>query len=346
MFRVLTFNLWHGLSPSGHLQFEELEPEFRRAQRWEAQERLLFSESGLPEFDVAFLQEVNPLGLRVSRWVETFPLRATSQLDSAGLKLFGMGPPFNLQSGLVTLSHSRWLGQSLKPLRLSGQARIWGGTALQWAESRWATFQETMHPQWGRLLLVNVHLHHGLQWDRELAELLENWSLPRLKQILRLGTQKRLGELNRLLTYLEQLESAYNLIVMGGDFNATPDTEEIGMVKACGFVDAWEHWGSGEEGLTFDAQKNLANHRLLGHFVPAWVAELEGFQGLSSKDKQLLRHELLRLESRPRRIDYLFVKVLSEGLKLPEAKIEMLGQRAQGGIMASDHFGLQLEMNL
>ncbi len=364
--RVLTYNLWHGLNPEGQLLFEELEPQSRRQRRFQQQDQVIFKEA-FPHtrgFDVAFLQEVSPLPKRLKSWLSQDFLRGQGQMDSAGLKLFGLGPPFNLKSGLVTLTHRDWSARKLKSLQLSGRASISSWASLQLEESRWALAHEMLHPQWGRVLLINVHLHHGLQWDHEVEAALEDWvqgykisphDRARVFALLRAGSQRRLKEVQRLLRFVAEAESAYGLVILGGDFNSTLNTEEFSRLLEAGFVEAWSQWGRGGQGLSFDPGANRANHQLLQHFHPSWLKELEEMkreQGASRAQAEraggaleALEALLGQLESRPRRIDALLVKNRHPRFKpSPQSSVRLIGVEPTLGLMPSDHFGLALEL--
>ena len=79
--KFLTMNLWHGLSPTSIVAFERLEPEPRRAIREKLQIELLKKSNS----DIAFFQEVNPVGLRFKALCSELKRHGAYQPDWSGL---------------------------------------------------------------------------------------------------------------------------------------------------------------------------------------------------------------------------------------------------------------------
>jgi endonuclease/exonuclease/phosphatase (EEP) superfamily protein YafD len=89
----------------------------------------------------------------------------------------------------------------------------------------------------------------------------------------------RLQEVDRLLATARGLPDAVPVVV-GGDFNATPDSETYARMTRAGFVDAWLACGRGD-GLTYPAAAPIKRIDYL--FLPAGMtceaAEVLAFQG-------------------------------------------------------------------
>ncbi|MBK7842964.1 MAG: hypothetical protein IPJ71_04610 [Bdellovibrionales bacterium] len=342
--RFLTYNLWHGLDGRGRLFFGELEPRGRRLLRGQAQVRSL----RVWKPDILFFQEFNPVFPAAYYFSSELQLSHIEQLDLSGVKIFGIGPPFNLQSGLSIMAKPDWRLKSLGGLKLSGR---WpssrGPFSLQFEESRYALFGEIQHPSWGRVLLVNLHLHHGVEYESEWTELIDRYvsegsvseSVGRsIKMDLGKGDRRRLKEICRVFDFLKPIRNRYDLVVLGGDFNSGPQSLVAKKILDLGFNDAWALGGSGDLGLTWDREKNRENHLLNGSFRANFEFEVKGIPGgLERALIERVRHS----ERCARRIDFLYFRT-SHSYKL---KADLFKGLDPGGKMVgSDHFGVGLEL--
>lgn len=341
--RVLSFNLWHGLSPASPLAFEALEPEARRNLR----ERLQIEVIRELKPDFCFFQEVNPAQTRADVFRRELHAEVEYQPDLVGLKVLGVGVPFNLNSGLAIVGSNRFGLKNVDSVSLSrpnfNWVRKWASWQLQ--EERFALFCESMVPGWGKVLLVNTHLHHGLESTATLLEEIDHLAkqhelnssfLSELKERVLKANARRMSEMANLLRVLKQHEKRYAGVILCGDFNAEPDNEIFAALRELGFRDAWsEVHGEGEPGLTFDPPANEANHLLQANFPLSLVLEDLTF---SAKTKEQLLHIARRHEGRPRRIDYVWFRANSENVKVTRA--ELVGKPNAEGLAPSDHFGV------
>ena len=338
--RILTYNLWHGLDGKGVLFFGELEPWGRKQERVKIQIRCLQKWAA----DIVFFQELNPLFPAVYDYSSQLKTDHIQQMDLSGIKIGGFGPPFNLQSGLATLCREDWSFSRLKGLQLSGDRPMNRQFfSFQFREARYALFGEIYHPEWGRVLLVNTHLHHGCEydpaWDCYLNQMVQEGKLKEadkrsLQRDLRRGDRRREGELKKLLEQIDQLSHDYELTILGGDFNSRPDSVVIKRVLDQGFEDAWLASGQSDPGLTWDCNQNPGNHQ--------FNEDVQfGFQWQQKVGPLSIRQDLLekvhKFESRPRRIDYLFFRT-SHRLRV---KSEVFHAKdSHRDLHGSDHFGV------
>lgn len=340
--RFLTFNLWHGLSPSSPVTMDALEPAGRRHLR----EELQIETVKKVEADVHFFQEVNPVNERAGVWARALKADCDSQPDLVGLKLLGLGLPFNLNSGLVTAVKKKWGMHSVDAVSLTRPGFRWvrGWASWQLREERFALFNETLLPGWGKVLLINTHLHHGLEKTEEIAAELETISdelkLPasavsELKLRLAKGNQRRASELSMLLHTLEKHQNRYEAVVLAGDMNATAGNPQLDMLKEMGFRDAWAEANPNDPGLTFDKNANHANHLLSANFPLTLMVEDLSF---SSRVKDALLTMARKHETRPRRIDFIWFRSNSVELKVKSA--QLVGLPDANGFAPSDHFGV------
>lgn len=345
--RFLTFNLWHGLSPASPIAFEALEPTARRHLREKLQIETL--KDLKPDF--CFLQELNPVHIRVEALRDVLQMEGQYQPDLVGLKVFGLGVPLNLHSGLAILASEKLGCKPVAAVSLSrpfNWVRKWASWQLK--EERFALFSETMIPGWGKVLLVNTHLHHGLEaTPRFLAEFekiaeaheLNATFLSELKERVNRGNNRRMNEITLLLRTLKQHEKRYSGVVMCGDFNAEAESDIFHPFKEMGFEDAWAEAHGTEPGNTFDPHANEANHVLQANFPLTLMVEDLTF---SSKTKTELLQLARRHENRPRRIDYLWYR--SSGKNVRVTRAQLVGKPNAEGMAPSDHFGVCVDLEV
>lgn len=78
----------------------------------------------------------------------------------------------------------------------------------------------------------------------------------------------RRQEVAALLAAADRLRAAGEPVLIGGDFNATPESAVVEAVRTAGWTDAWARCGSGDE-FTFPA--NLPGKRIDYLFLPTTV---------------------------------------------------------------------------
>ncbi len=340
--RVLSFNLWHGLSPSSPLAFEALEPDARRNLREQLQVEVV--KGCNPDF--CFFQEVNPVPTRGPQLRDQLGMEGQFQGDLVGLKVLGVGLPFNLHSGLAVLATKKFGLKKVSSLSLSrpnfNWVRMWASWQLK--EERFALFCETMVPGIGKVLLINTHLHHGMEvtpeFEAAIDKMVETFELnssfvSELKGRLRSGDERRRSEIAVLMAAIQKLEKRFSATIVCGDFNATPASDLFHIFKETGFRDAWAEAHPEDPGSTFDSVGNRANHLLQERFPLSPVLEDLTF---SAKTKEHLMGLARAHEKRPRRIDYIWFRANGVGLKVTRA--ELVGKPNAEGLAPSDHFGV------
>lgn len=345
--RIVTLNLWHGLAPSVGYSFRSLEPKFRRRSREVLQEEWLSQLNA----DVVLLQEVNPVPNRMEDLMRASGRVGFCQPDLAGIKLKGFGWPYNLNSGLVTLTHPSLGARSLGGVQLSGSkgwARSW--TSWQLSECRYALLVEFAHREWGRGLIVNTHLHHGLEFDgnlqKKVQKLLEDGSITPtafadLRSRLETADQRRDEEIELLMARLESVKNRYGIILLGGDFNFSPVSAAYNRLKKSGFQDLWTVAGKSEVAAeTFDCTRNAASHRFTSLYPMTIESEDLSF---SPKVRDSLKRLLREHEARPRRIDYLWAMVGERELKIRDIQLD--GIPSADGLSLSDHFAIVADLS-
>lgn len=346
--RVLSFNLWHGLSPSSPLAFEALEPDTRRRLREDLQISTIKSLN--PDF--CLLQEVNPVPTRGPAVVAAIDMDGEFQGDLVGLKVLGVGLPFNLHSGLAITAAKKFGLKRVDAISLSrpnfNWVRMWASWQLK--EERFALFCESMVPGIGKVLLVDTHLHHGMEvtpdFEAKIDEMVKTFELnssfvSELKERLRRGDERRRSEVAVLMSAIKKIEKKYSAVIVCGDLNANPDSELFHIFKEMGFRDAWLEANPTDVGFSWDRTTNEANHLLQARFPLSLVLEDLTF---SAKMKEHLLGLARVQENRPRRIDYVWFK--SHGVNLKVTRAELVGKPNAEGLAPSDHFGVCVDLEV
>jgi endonuclease/exonuclease/phosphatase family metal-dependent hydrolase len=127
--------------------------------------------------------------------------------------------------GIAVLARGSIVNEGVVPLRVDPpQPRAGGST-----EPRGVLSTRIRLPSGVELRVLNTHL------DASKSE------------------EYRLQEVDRLIATARGLPNG-TPVVIGGDFNATPDSETYARMGRAGFIDAWAACGSGK-GLTYPAGK-------------------------------------------------------------------------------------------
>lgn len=335
--KVATYNLWHGLKPHSKFLFVHLEPKTRLRLRNELQVQLLRS----LRLDVIFLQEVNPIWDRSLELSEELGLQSFEQVDLGGVKVFGYGFPLNLHSGLVTLVNPAWSPRWLESIKLSGPPQAKAGTlfTLQWTECRYALLVEALHPVLGKILLVNVHLHNGIEWNSEYLKDIQSWAkrhsitesvyeelIGRFKE----HGERRRAELQTLMARLKQLRRKYAALILGGDLNFSPGSS---LYEKLLDGDADLTAVNREPMMTWNPDENQANYHFQSQFPLSVLIEDLSFSQSAIEE---LNAMLKSWQATAQQIDHLFY---SSEMKIT-GEASMLGQGVREDMMPSDHFGL------
>ncbi len=236
-FRVLTYNLWHGFwrTPEGELLILPSESADARSRRSELQER----ELGRLGPDVVMAQEVHPLPWRARELARALGHKPIHQLVSCGLRIFHLGIPWAIRSGLVLTANKNLALERLSAPKLSGQFGFcsdWLG--LQLEEARRALLGRIVIGDGRRLLLVTTHLHSSTVGGSA-------------------RTERRLSEVTAVIDAIDEArrnDPQIFGVILGGDFNDMSDSEPIERLRSAGFVDASEKLG--QEFVTYDPWAN------------------------------------------------------------------------------------------
>ncbi len=317
---VLTINVWSGLDYRGSFKMGEYEEKEVRRQRTQA---LL---DGLRELspDVLALNEANKLPRYGRRLAQALGYDRVWHVGLGGLRAGPVGIPCNLREGDLLLAHPR-LG-----LRRAGREQLSGGPVGNFFTAHLKDATQVVAARirvaGTEICLFCTHWHASpFPTDAYLAELearlrsgeLDEEAWRKKVAEAKSGVQWRLEEARRMLAFIQRVAGGGPAILLG-DFNALADSEEIGLLRQAGFLDAFELAGSGE-GVTWDEDGN-PNIQLQRRTYPDEVPE----------------------DPRNKRIDYVFVR--GSGLSVTRARVVL--DRPLDGQYPSDHYGVLAEIEV
>jgi len=336
--RVLTINAWSGLDYVGSGSFGEYEPKERRERR---HARLVEGIRALDP-DIIFLQEMNPVGRAAGRLAAELGFTAIHQVENGGIKLGPLGLPSNFKEGMAILARPS-LGLRRKDAwKLSGPFGLFGDVVT-------FHFDEAVFALVGKVTigetpvyLVNTHLIASAADDDALfarfREAPEGRALPEaeFKKAVaetKAKVRRRQDDARQLRARIAGLPRGAPVIV-GGDFNADPDTPAVRtLLGAEGMIDTLSvpQAAVPARAVTWDAE---------GNENIAWSSRPTDASGRPRTPLGLLDAFDARVS---RRLDYI---LLGDGFR-PEdvaASSVVLGATA-GGVHASDHYGVFAEVD-
>jgi endonuclease/exonuclease/phosphatase family metal-dependent hydrolase len=354
MLTVLTYNVWHGRFRTEREEKLRLPAERRELgeRRFELQVEQLLARPA----DLVLLQEVHPTPRRSGRYARELGLAEVHKVSSCGLRLFGLGVPVNLQSGLAILARRELQLRSLGSARLSGRRSFcsdWLGFQLD--EGRYALLASVTLPGGGSLLVVNTHLHNPAEVSPAFMEGLERMltggkvsakQRAAIERRVRKSRERKDREIINLLRVVERVRRSLPAlagVVIGGDFNARTDAIWMERLRRSGLHDAATEAGEGGPQPTYDASKNPLAKR---------VFEVSGPGIPTFGNTELLELARQTRNRQPKRIDYVLV---SSNLAGRVRSVELFGEkigkksRVQSSsfpLVGSDHFGVRVELDL
>ena len=335
--KVINYNLWHGLG-DGYFKREELEPEQHKKDRYE--EQIKRFQAVKP--DILFLQEVHPSSSRAGAIAKALGMSVVYHQSNCGVSFFGLGVPVNLDIGLAILVRPPLKIKKILGLKLSGPPGFcdtW--LTFQYGEFRYGLFALAWHPDYGSFLLVGTHFHHGPEWSAPLREKIKEWQnsnlldssqVEELTEAINKSNKRRERELENIFNQIQELKTHYTdmPLLLAGDFNSTVESPVYkSIIETHRLKDSMGNFSPTP--YTWDPAKNQKNHRYTSQFAPP----------VPTFEKTEVSNFFKEYDSRPRRIDYVFVsqgiRVLSHNLFSDKANDQ--------GLIPSDHFGLEIQLN-
>jgi len=347
-FKVLTWNVWHGLATGEWWASLAESPE-----QDEARLHLQVRQIAEHDPDVVLLQEVNPLPARAEAYIRALKEQGLNyteihQVDNCGIRLSRKRALLSdLNNGLAILAKEGLQLNKIAGLKLSGDlGRCTSTSGGQLEELRYGLIGEITIPSTSvKYLVATTHLHSGFEaGEAFLGRMAEFHAqekftrFPWLKWEIEKARLRRIGEINTLLRELYKLNrpSTYAGMVVGGDFNCEEGFPECQDVRMLRFADTYTLAASKDELFTADP---IRNRRINPDQSPEIPKSL--FKEISGEPPGIQQDILAayRAETtRPRRIDYIFVTSFFPDHCLHQ---ELFGFTPNAeGLPASDHYGV------
>jgi endonuclease/exonuclease/phosphatase family metal-dependent hydrolase len=334
--RLLTINVWTGLDYVGWWRMGEYESAEQREVRF----RSLVIQLKRLDPDVIFLQEVNPVSGYASRLADSLSFDEIHQVCVAGIKFGPLGIPSNFKEGNAILARRSLNLRRHDVWKLSGSPGIFGDAiTIHFDESIFALVGKITTDN-TPMFLVNVHLvaatpidsalqqefsayfHEGRMSKDDYESALTEW---------RENAQRQKEESMQLIERLQELPGDVPLIV-AGDFNATPDAPAVKeFLRDEKFFDALDTQSSAKEN-TWDPSINT-NIRFSTSLSDARADTLTPYGILGAL-----------FDARARKIDYI---LLGNHFKRSDvARSEIVIDSVIDGVCASDHFGIEVDIEM
>ena len=318
--RVVTVNVWSGLNYRGVFRMGDYEDRQTRQRRTEA----LFEQLRSLAPDVIAFNEANPLPRYARQATKDLGYDRIWHVGLGGLRVGPVGIPTNLREGSVLLARP-----SLH-IKGTGRKQLSGGPVGNFCSFHFSDANQVVGGRIrfaGRdLFLFTTHWHASphptaiffasIEKSRQSGKISPK-DYQEMLTWVRQGAERRLREAQKTIAFIERVAAEYPVILMG-DLNTLEDSEEIGLLRKAGFVDAFASAGNGS-GNTWDEDRN-SNIHVQGQEAPGWIP----------------------WEPRNKRIDYIFVR--GQGLSVKRAEV-VLDQPLEG-LYPSDHFGVMAEINV
>lgn len=347
-FTVLTYNAWHGLN-TGEFWVTASETPAQHETRLQFQA----AQMAAARPDLIMLQEVNPLPTQAGRYVRALAdlgldYDAVHQVDACGIRLSGDAALIpGLNNGLVILARRPLQLRKLTGLKLSGElGRCDSASGVQLEELRYALIGDITIPETGQHYLVaSTHLHSGIEAGSAFLATIERahraGSLPRYPEFrweVEQSRLRRIGELDMLTRTLRTFrrQAAYAGFALGGDLNFEADFPEYEEALLLRLQDTHRLARQDHELYTADPQRNKLIQTGQDTALPA---DLQTMLNSLPPDLAAQAQEAYHVEeTRPRRIDYLWVESFLPGYCLRQ---ELFGTETNAeGFPASDHYGV------
>ena len=348
-FKVLTYNVFHGLNV-GKFWVTRGESLERNQGRFQLQIQQLVK----AQPDLIFLQEVNPLPERAKAYtisLKEFGLEYSQihQVDACGWRLSkNVALIKELNNGLVIMGKSGLVLREIEGLKLSGPGECHDTWGIQFGELRYGLIGEVTWPGTDhQVLLVNVHLHSGIESDGVfLKALMESHQEGRLHHYVDLKSElfkdqsERLQELVALSKELDHLlaKKSYGGVIIAGDFNFEKGSPGYKEVVALGAVNTANL--SKQETMieTLDPEEDpLARED--AHNTDDLIDVID--DEMPGDQKEILADYQENLD-RPRKVDFIFILPIQSNFPLKNHCVtqEVFGRETDAsGLAGSDHFG-------
>ena len=334
--RIVNINVWFGLEPRGIFKFKEYEKSEKRRLRFQ------HLTAGLKELspDIIGIQEANKLPGYANRLAGALDYDAVWRAANVGIKLFGLGIPYNFTAGNAVLAPRAYNLRYLGACHLSGWGLQHKYVSFHFRENRDAV-AALLTIRGRRLIVFNTHTHYSLISNQNLLDVLDDMarqgeiSAGQKTDILNqieAARKRREQEITRLLRFVQDTVKVHNYpYIIMGDFNTTMASPALqNLVLQLGLQDAYRLKNPTATGYTWDPSKNTNTAYDGSPFRPDGVTPKEPLKKLAA----------LFDRNEARRIDFLFLSYQFKPDMIQKA--ELVFTEPRDGIFVSDHFGLEV----
>lgn len=299
--KIFTLNVWSGFRYNGLLKLEEYETPEERERRYEGLCREIKSLAP----DVIFLNEVNPMFKYAKRISKELGYDWIGHMGVAGVRAFGVGFPVNLREGDIILAKRELKLQYCSSRHLGGKGYCGNYFSFH--------FDNLTQGVLGKIIVDEKEVYlcctHWIAAPKvseenfeKLNELCKKWKFDKseisaAKEKLLEINDVKLKEAQRLCSWLETEVKPETPLVVGGDFNAEADWNELVYLIEKGY----RRLVPDDDGIrTWD---------------PRFNTNLQKYYVDETKIKQKsLYHQLDAEDEMPERnIDHFFVKGIEPG---------------------------------
>jgi hypothetical protein len=328
--KIVTINIWSGLTYKGILKMGEYESKHIR----EVRNSILVSQLRSLNPDVIAVQEANKLPRYVNRLAQNLSMDRIYSVGLAGIRIGCLGLPTNLKEGDAILAKPEWQLTRFGTVRLSGVGIISNVISFHFSESNQAIIGKIVTNK-GFIYIINVHAHAGLYKDVYWSQRMDHWINSGLynnadrvaaMNAIDKDVNRRQKEIRKLLNWISKKLPQDAPVFLMGDFNASPDQDEIQWIREAGFIDTYSAVnGPKASGNTWDPENNI---------------NIQKHYQLSSPDTKVKLFKRLQEENRKqaKRIDYIFIRPGYLQIDIIESRVVL--KKPEQNLHPSDHFGV------
>jgi len=316
--RILTLNVWSGLTYKGFLKMGQYQDDTE--QRY----RVLIKAISRIEPDVMAIQEANPLPFYAKRLARDLNYQVIYRITLGGIRFGSLGIPTNLREGGAILVKGLWSIFDHGRKRLSGSGIATNWFCFHFGEITQAILgQAEMNGK--SLYIYSVHLHsgpfRGSAFNKAVNAMARETTWEKVEEAKRYAEkamQRRRHEIAALKAFVEATLPPGVPALLLGDFNTTVESGELDPLLSGGnWVDSYRFKNPDDEGVTWDPFGN-PNFRQTETSTEAF-------------DRLRAYHERY-----PSRIDFIFSRNLPRDSIL-ESRVVLT---PENGVCASDHYGV------
>ncbi len=327
--RILDLNVWHGLYARSWHRALALETDEARARRTQA----IIEGIRALDVHVVALQECYPQPAFGERIAQALGLEHVSQVSNAGVRIFGAGYPFGIDTGEGSTILARpGLGlRSLGRIALSGYGYTGRRVSFQWIDKRMA-LACAIEVDGKPLHVVTFHVRYDWAtfdmfekaWAALVSRGVAEGAVPeKLVNAVRANMVRRDGEIEVLASWIEKLQQGAPVVLVG-DLNIDDDAPQLRAfaerLKVTSTLQLVK-----DERPTWDPHNN-------SNIAPS--ASFEYPDGTRKSLPDLIGAYHDQLLQRP---DHAFV---SNSLAPKVLHAQVVLDRSIGGVLGSDHYGI------